>query len=133
MFSTTIRVSETGRTHRVVNREHVGPTVTFDTTACGRVLVEHLSWAAGDTVTCIPCLRAETCKRGHISCGTPTICAQLARRIPAEQIINGDRVYVTGRWQVLTRIRHEGGAVHASTDRGGRLVTSVGRMFDVER
>lgn len=55
-------------------------------------------------------------------------------RIPGTELRDGDLVYVTGRWQVLTNLRPES-AEHfrARTERGGELFASSVSLYDVAR
>ena len=54
-------------------------------------------------------------------------------RVPGTDLHCGDRVWITGRWQVLVQLR-AAGAEHfrATTDRGGSILASADSLYDVD-
>lgn len=54
-------------------------------------------------------------------------------RIAGREVRDGDLVYVTGRWQVLTDVRQDGSHFRATTDRGSDLLANAGSLYDVRR
>lgn len=107
MFTTHKR-TEHGVTHRTASRSLGTGTVR---TACGYTSAERDAWAAGQDVTCKRCLKLETCDRGHIGCGTPEMCAQLAAAAPSLSL---EMLRVAAIWQgIPAEIVNTGGGVMA--------------------